>query len=227
MPTDEIIVLACSRKWGGRCVAGVSTQSGRWLRPVLSRPRDGLGPYYWRIDGRAIRPLDVVSLEHDGELADPSQPENVAVGSSRWKLAGAVDPADAAEMLASHLTDGPGLLGNRGAAMPEEEAAKGVEASLALVRPLEVEFHLEPPWEGTGKRRPRVQFDLNGQHYDLAVTDYVVAPRLMAAGLGRHEISSLGFAADASVHLTVSLAEPRDGWCTKLVAAVMPLPERS
>lgn len=63
------------------------------------------------------------------------------------------------------------------------------------------------------------------QRYDLALTDYLVAPALMNAGLGTHELIALGFDAEADVFLTVSLAEARDGWCTKLVAAVLFLPE--
>jgi hypothetical protein len=35
----------------------------------------------------------------------------------------------------------------------------------------------------------------------------------------------LGLPANADVHLTVSLAEAQEDWCTKLVAAVLFLPE--
>lgn len=225
MPTEEMTVLACSKKWGGRCVAGISSRDGRWLRPVSRLPHGALTPYYYRIEGRDIGPLDVVRFEHEGRLSDPSQPENVAVGEARWQLAGRVEPAGADTVLAPHLVGGPVLLGNRGAAMPEEEAMLGVESSLALVRPREIEFHLEPPWEGTSRARPRAAFELDGQSYDLALTDYLVAPKLMKAGLGSHGLAELGFAPDSGIYLTVSLAEARDGWCTKLIAAVFVLSE--
>ena len=101
---------------------------------------------------------------------------------------------------------------------------QGVEASLALVRPESPEFRLEPPRQGTGRPRPRAGFELCGQHYDLALTDYVVAPRLMNAGLGSHDLPALRLDDEADIYLTVSLAETRDGWCTKLVAAVLFLP---
>jgi hypothetical protein len=226
MPVDEMVVLACSKKWGGRCVAGVSRGTGRWLRPVLPRSEGGLGSYYWRIGGHEIGPLDVVRFEHRGELDDPTQPENVEVTDSRWELIDRVDRVSAYDTLSPHLVEGPRLLGNRGAAMPESEASRGVEASLALIAPGRIEFHLEPPYDGTSKLRPRVRFELHGQDYDLALTDYLVRPRLLRAGLGHHDIADIGIEPASGILLTTSLAEAREGWCTKLVAAVLPLLER-
>jgi hypothetical protein len=227
MPVDEIVVLACSRKWGGRCVAGISTETGRWLRPVSNLRHSELTPYHFQIDGHEIEPLDIVRFEHEGELGDPSQPENVLVSDSRWQLAGRVDPVDAYDTLSPHVVEGQVLLGNRGTAVPADEAMRGVEASLALVRPSALEFHLEPPWEGSDRPRPRASFALGGHEYELALTDYLVAPRLIRAGMGSHRPSDLGFAPNSDVYLTVSLAEARDGWCTKLIAAVLFLPEEA
>jgi Dual OB-containing domain len=134
-------------------------------------------------------------------LSDPSQPENVAVDESPWRLTGRLDPEDAGRMLSPHLVEGQVLLGNRVSAVPEAEAMLGVSASLALVRPGAVELHLESPREGTSRPRPRVGFELDGHGYDLALTDYLVAPSLMKAGLGGHGFSELGFAEGAEVFL--------------------------
>ncbi len=226
MPVDEVLILACSKKWGGRCVAGISRKTGNWVRPVSNHLHGELYPYHYRVDGHDIEPLDVVGFEHGGQIDDPSQPENVKVGASRWWLTGRVDRTDAAAVLEPHLVNGPALLGNRGSAVTEEQAMRGVDASLALVRPRSTKFHLEPPWEGAGRSRPRAGFELGGEDYDLALTDYLVAPRLMNAGLGTHSLTDLGFDAEADIYLTVSLAEARDDWCTKLVAAVLCLPKK-
>ncbi len=177
------------------------------------------------MDGRDLKPLDIVRIEYGENLNDPAQPENVEVGISPWQLIGRVDPADADNLLSPHLVDGPTLLGNRGGAVPEEKALRGVEASLALVRPNRPEFSLEPPWPGKMRSRPRIRFELGGQSYDLALTDYFVAPRLTKAGIGSHGLADLGLRDDSGLFLTVSLAEPQDGWCTKLVAAVLVVPE--
>jgi hypothetical protein len=225
MPSDEMLVLASSKKWGGRCVAGISKRTGGWMRPVTRRSHGELTTYHCRIDGRDIEPLDVVRLEHGENLGDPTQPENVEVGAERWQLARRLDLEKAGGVLARHLADGPRLLGNRGSAIPVEEATRGVEASLALIRPESLELHLEPPREGASRPRPRARFALAGRRYDLALTDFLVAPRLARAGLGVHAPAELGLLANADVHMTVSLAEAREGWCTKLVAAVLFLPE--
>lgn len=225
MAVDEILVLANSKKWGGRCVAGVSTRGGRWVRPVSGHPHGVLKPRHHRIDGRDLEPLDVVSFEHDGRVDDPSQPENVRVGSARWWLTGRVATSEAPTVLSPHLVKGPTLLGNRGAAMPEDDAMQGVDASLALIRPAQLDFCLESPAEGTSRPRPRARFELDGQSYDLALTDLLIRPRLLRAGLGAHDLADLGLDPTADILLTVSLAEAREGWCTKLVAAVIALPE--
>lgn len=226
MPVAEIVVLANSKKWGGRCVAGVSTRDGRWVRPVSSGPHGTLSPRQYRVDGRDLRLLDIVSFEHDGPAGDPSQPENVEVGDSRWWLTGAVDSAEALDHLSPHLIAGPTLLGNRGTAVPEAEASKGVDASLALVRPAEIEFCLDPPLGGTSKPRPRARFNLGGERYDLALTDFLVRPRLLKVGRGAHGLERLGLDPTADVLLTISLAEAREEWCVKLAAAVLILPRR-
>ena len=227
MQVDELLVLACSKKWGGRCVAGVSKRTRGWLRPVSDRPHRELAARHYRVDGRELEPLDIVRIEHGDNLDDPSQPENVEVGAARWELVERVNPADAGRVLSRYLVDGPALLGNRGKAMPEEMAMEGVEASLALVRPGCAQFRLEPPYSEESPTRPRVLFELDGQDYDLALTDYLVAPRLIAAGLGVHGLADLGLPAESDMLLTVSLAEPKEEWCIKLVAAVLLLPGES
>jgi hypothetical protein len=181
-------------------------------------------PVHYRIDGRDIRPLDVVRFEHGGSTGDPTQPENVEVEIAPWGMVGRIDPGRAYGELEPVLAPGPSLLGNRGAAVVEATALRGVESSLALVEPTATEFVLEPPREGSSRSRPRAVFYLDSRRYDLALTDYLVRPRLMQMEHGRYELSDLGFDSDDEVLLTVSLAEARDGWCTKLVAAVLLLP---
>jgi hypothetical protein len=227
MAVDEIVILANSFKHGGRCVAGISMRSDDWVRPVSTHPHGELYPYHYRVDGQDVELLDVVGFEHGDIARDPCQPENVEVGDGRWWRTGRLGLEDAARTLRPKLADGPRLLGNRGAAMPEEEALRGVDASLALVWPEEVEFRLDPPREGMARLRPRVKFTLGDQDYDLPLTDTSVRPKLIRKGLGTYDCADLGLDLGVAPLLTVSLAEPREGWCTKLVAAVMPTPWRS
>lgn len=223
MPTEEILVLASSRKLGGRCVAGI-TRSGEWVRPVSNEPH-GLFQIECEVDGRLPEVLDVVRFPYVKRLADSAQPENVLIDGSEWELRRKLPPEEANERLHQFLATGPRLLGNRGRAMKEEEAAEGVEASLALIEPRSgIELIMHPPEEEQGKHKPRVGFDFASTRYELPVTDIPVEEAIRDAGVGRYEPEELGFDASGTVFLTVSLGEAYNGWHYKLAAAVLFLP---
>jgi hypothetical protein len=195
VPTDEIIVLANSRKLGGRCVAGISTRSGCWVRPVSRLPHGQLEPAHCRVEGRQAQLLDVVEIE------------------------------EAYQRLRPHLTRGPRLFGNGGAAVPDETAQQGMGASPALVqstRPLE--FLQVPPHPGKVRRRQQVRFRLGPQTYELVLTDFTVGPSMAPLDCGEYSAVDLGLAAGAHSLVTVSLGEPHEGWRPKLAAAVLLLP---
>lgn len=221
MPTAEIIVLAASKKLGGVCVAGVSTRTGRWARPVSDLEHGELEPAHCSVVGRRPLPLDVVRFAYDRELDDPAQPENLLLAEGRWRLVARLDPATVYERLASCISSGPRLLGNLGRAVPSDRAERGMASSLALVEPEEPTFKVVKQSE---RLRPRIEFALRGQRYDLGITDFEVGPRLQRAGEGTHELGELGFPPCGRLLLTISLGEPLDAWRWKLVAAVLRLP---
>lgn len=223
MPTEEILVLASSRKHGGRCVAGV-TRAGTWVRPV-SVGSHGLFKAECGVDGRWPEVLDVVRFGYSKRTEDPAQPENFLIDGSEWELRKRLDPAEAAGSLRRFLTAGSKLLGNRGKAVKDEVAAEGVETSLALIAPRSgIELILSPPEDGQGKPRPRVVFDLGRTRYDLPVTDIPVEEAIREAGVGVYDPEDLGFDATGTVLLTISLGEEFEGWHYKLAAAVLFLP---
>jgi hypothetical protein len=169
--------------------------------------------------------LDIVRFEYVEQLDDPAQPENLLIKDEPWELVGNVAPAEAFGRLQGHLATGPELLGNCGRAVPHEVAEEGVDASLALVEPdRPLRFKTESAHEVGGSLRPRVEFSLRGQGYDLGITDFVIAPRLRALGCGDHSEDRLGLAGASHLLLTISLAEPLDEWHWKLVAAMLFLP---
>lgn len=223
MPTEEILVLASSRKHGGRCVAGI-TRSGEWVRPVSGDAR-GLVKAECGVERRWPEVLDVVRFGYSKKLEEPAQPENFLIDGSAWELRRRLKPTEAGETLHRFLASGPRLLGNRGRAMPEGEAAEGVEASLALIEPRSgIELALTPPEDGQGKPRPRVTFRFASKEYELPVTDIPVERAIREAGIGRHDPEDLGFDGSGTVFLTVSLGEAYEGWHYKLAAAVLFLP---
>lgn len=120
---------------------------------------------------------------------------------------------------------GPTLFGNRGKAVAEDEAAEGVEESLALVEPTgPVEFIMKPPGETYGKHKPRAVFHLARCRYELGLTDMHVEKAVLKAGIGKYTAEELGFGAAANTLLTISLGEAHEGWHTKLAAAALFLP---
>lgn len=222
MPTEEIVVLASSKKLGGRCVAGISINSGAWVRPVSNFGEGELYPHQCRVDGRLPSPLDVVEFAYVGPVEDPAQPENVLVADEAWRLTETLDPVNAYDRLTRFLSPGPGLFGNRGKAVDEEVAAAGLAASLELVEPSgDVEFSLEPPFKPGGPSRTRVTFSLAGQTYDLPVTDFWVRPRLLKLEFGRFSPEQVGLDPARRLLLTVSLGGAKFGAHWKLVAAVL------
>jgi hypothetical protein len=224
MPQEEMIVLASSRKLADRCVAGISTASGEWVRPVSAIP-GGLRKFQCKVNGRWPEPLDVVRFGYVEQLKHPAQPENVLIDETEWELVERVDPGGAYAELENGLELGPALLGNRGKAVKGTVAAEGVEASLALVEPTApIAFLMRPPEETYGKLKPRALFELAGEEYELGLTDIVVESRVREAGVGTYSGGDLGFDDSDATLLTISLGEVYRGWHSKLAAAVLFLP---
>jgi hypothetical protein len=219
-----MIVLANSRKMGGRCVAGISLETGEWVRPVSSRPEGELHPGDCAVAGRAPRALDVVRFPYRDRLDDPAQPENALIDGGGWELARAVDPAEAYALLRPHLEPGPALLGGTEKGVPDAVAQAGLESSLCLVEADSIQFVSEAPFRQGGPRRARAIFELAAQWYDLGITDSVVAPRLKGVEHGTYSALDLGFLAPAHTLLTVSMTEPLNETRWKLAAAVHLLP---
>ncbi len=62
----------------------------------------------------------------------------------------------------------------------------------------------------------RVDFDYNGVHYNMAVTDRAFKKRFVAKGAGDYPLATETYAC-------LSLGEPNDGYRFKLAAAVFEL----
>ena len=99
MSYERILVVANSRKTGGRCVAGVSLRNGRLVRPVSPRGNGELSDRECGVGGRTPRLLEVVSFAHRGPEDDPAQPENVVIANAPWKLEGLANPGKALALL--------------------------------------------------------------------------------------------------------------------------------
>jgi hypothetical protein len=164
--------------------------------------------------------LDVIEIPLEGPRQTSYQRENWLVRAERWRLKrrpGSVD------VLQGHIDTGPQLLGgssDRVAVSMLHERA--VQDSLALIRPDGDRVTWISTTSYLGHPQIRAEFRLSNQIYNLSVTDPIWEMKVPAA-VGRYSSSDLGIAPARPLLLTISLGEPFNGDCYKLVAGVIVL----
>ena len=220
---QEIVCLANSCKNGGRCVAGLRLDGGGWVRPVSTEPEGVLQAWHYTLAGGGEAALlDVLKMRLVCPQPAPHHPENWLMDTGQWEPAARGRSPEVREVLLRSVTNGPELLGGTQSrieykALQREPAIE----SLALVRPHGLHWVIEEGHQG-GKRRMRAAFTLAGVAYSLPLTDPVWMKRLASLPCGSHICE----ANEQGILLTISLSEPfaGDGFCYKLVAAVIMLP---
>src|SRR5919201_1330178 len=137
----EIVCLANSKKMGGRCVAGVRTDGGGWVRPLARTEHGGLNVVHRRPrDGSEPKLLDVLAIRVGKQRPEPHQPENWEIIEKPWRRVERSVPPDLASLLHAHLHDGSPLFEtptDRVSFATLEQTPAGY--SLALVAPDVVE----------------------------------------------------------------------------------------
>jgi hypothetical protein len=211
----DILCLANSFKRDGRCVAGVRLDTGEWIRPVTDSP-DGTLPYErGEIDGAPIRPLDVLRVRLDRPAPRLHQPENWTIGHEPWTLVTPGRYPEALSRLKPLLRGQRAVLGTTGDRISLEEIrCLKDHTSLTLIKAARPEFRRV---QSDGKEQMRCRFRHGLAEYDLSVTEDRNALRDfgMPVGDGPHRSSR-------DWYLTISLTEPWNGSCYKIVAGAMP-----
>ncbi len=218
----EIICLANSIKHGGRCVAGLRTDGRGWLRPVSNKDDGALAYYHYRYaDSTPAQTLDVMRVGVDRPRPLPFQPENWLIDGKPWQLVARPLRPEQMALLRKAINCGPLLLHSETDRVPPAlAAAANIPHSLELIAPRRIELY---PIPGRADQpRARAKFKLgDARHavsYDLSLTDPLWREEALRAGKIAIEQSQQPFVA------TVSLGEPFDGNCFKLLAAVILLP---
>ena len=223
--SKRIVCLANSRKLAGRCIAGREwdgEQVGGWVRPVSEREGQEVSEYERQYeDGSDPRVLDVI----DVPTIKPAVPKARRWQSENWLLdeewywckAGRVSWFDLPAFLDDERPlwlDGFHTYQGRNDRIPLSEMA-GVAGSLRLVEVAELALVVLTPGEAFGNRKRRVQgrFRHAGRDYALWVTDPACERRFLAKLDGCYRVERC--------FLTISLGEPFDGYCYKLIAAVI------
>lgn len=210
--TKRVVCLANSRKLGDRCIAGKELPPvgrGLWVRPVSSRPNQSVA---WRerryADGTEPRVLDILELPVGSPVPKGHQQENWLLDTSRtWKKIGRLTWNEL-----SRLEDQVGPLFGR--SLPSDRlplgAVEALRESLRLIRVPQVTLSVGPHF---GKRRLRGHFRFFGTDFDLGVTDPVFEQYYLTLPDGEYPLWG--------AYLTISLGEPWEGACYKLIAAIM------
>ena len=225
MPSFDLICLANSSKHGSRCLAGLRVDGGGWVRPVSNQEYGELRyDQYHLPDLTEPHMFDVIRVGLSHPQPKPHQPENWLVDNSAWDLLERPASADHAGVVAASVLRDSQLFGNTQRSVPQAQFRKGAaRESLALVEPTDIRWRTE---FSTYELRnvSRVLFRLGDVSYNLPLTDPAYAGSLQRRDEGDYRSSDLGIPEDGPILFTISLAEPFEGMCYKLVAAVVAVP---
>ncbi len=232
MPTFEIICLANSIKHGGRCIAGLKTDSTGWLRPISAK-RDGTlyEEHYTLADGEEPQLFDVIKLECTQPYLSCHQPENWIINDRRpWQRSGTPDLTLLRRIINPEVVKHKGattLLGSADHRVAYTQLkTNAIAASLALIKPTSLSWQVLG--SGNTGKKIKASFQLGDIAYELPVTDPIWRKRLADFEMGQYTslevietLELTDFEPDRFL-LTVSLGEPfDDDFCYKLVAAVI------
>ena len=220
--TRRIVCLANSRKMQGRCVAGRELNAGvvgSWIRPVSDRPTEEVSEYERQYqDGSDPRVLDIIDVpliesrpkdyQQENWLLDP-QLYWVKTGTLPWE-----DLFSLQDRRGPLWINGNSSYNGLNDRIPLAQAI-GLRSSLKLIHVRNLELKVSAPGEAFGntKRRVQARFAFDGMDYWLWVTDPIAERQYLAESDGEYAVGE--------AYLTISIGEPYQDYCYKLVATVI------
>jgi hypothetical protein len=211
----QLICLANSWKHGDRCIAGINSLKGQWIRPVSDLP-DGRIPKEMRLIG-GTEPALLEVLEIPLAKTGPDfgfECENLSVLPGTWRRVGKVPPG----FLNKYCSNEEYILHNDQRYVTVsylQSLPISQRRTLQLVKAVELSVRTvgQAKWEGS-------LVTATGQRLTAMITDPVFIRRL-----------ELGYRPQNPYLVTVSLSMPwrPADWegndpCWKLIAAVVELP---
>lgn len=226
MTEFEIICMANSRKMGGRCIGGLKTDGSGWIRPVIAGSPLRLDHCKYP-DGGQIAKLDVMKVRCTKRVQDKVQPENWLISKrdpfalKSRRRSGKFFRSEVLPAIAANISSGPELIhGYNGRVNIEEISDSEIKQSLAIVEPQSLRWTART--NTRGDRQIRAFFNLGGHHYNLPLTDDdYEASNLSEMQTG--ETIEVAESDEKKILFTISLGQPLEGNCYKLVAGVIML----
>jgi hypothetical protein len=167
----DVAILTKSSKNKGYCVAGIDTQSGRWIRLVSSdtETHGSLQNKHMQYeDGGFCRILDVVRVQVKSDCPLPHQPENVLIDEQYfWKKIGECSLRDILKAHPPEIHDF--IFGNLNCYITEDEI-DSIGYSLMLIEV--TQLVISQVQNSFGKRKTKASFRYGHHCYNLlSVTD--------------------------------------------------------
>lgn len=211
MTTIEMVCLACSRKRGELCVAGIDLRSKQWVRLVGCPSGSALSKRYVSYEDRSVvKTLDRVRVPVLDRAPLSFQPENWVIDKEQWWVK---EGEYTSAQLADFCSPPAPIFGNCADSLtPLEVSRMSPSHSLLLIKPNNVTFEIRPNIHG--KFRARALFSFDDCYYDLALTDIVWEREIRRRG-EKHWSPPYEF------YFTISLGEWFQGRHYKLVAGVL------
>ena len=162
------------------------------------------------------KPLDIISVPLTRCSPHSYQSENHIIGEGQWFKHGELPPLGLAD-LCDHVQylwiNGYHSHSRLNDRIPLNIAEETVSSSLLLVKPDNLGIVVD---EGQHLlKKIRSKFRVNGVRYLLPVTDTLIEENYFTKDLGEYTIK------EKHVYLVVSLGEPYEGYCYKLVAGII------
>jgi hypothetical protein len=220
--TKRFICLANSRKLNGRCVAGVEIVNGQptgWIRPVSGHGHGEVSESDRRYkEGGDPALRDIIDATFKEAKPEGHQPENWLIDDQYyWVKRGRFKRTDLAAFV---VPEGPlwgfgrsTYNGCNDELTPAEAKASGSSLALIWVKQLEIRVFQPGLKFGDTKRRVQGRFKWGGRAYWLWVTDPVVERAYLRVADGQYMLGPH--------FLTISIGEPKDDRCYKLIAGII------
>jgi hypothetical protein len=214
-----IVCLANSRKRGKRCIAGkeiVHNQlTQNWIRPVSSHGSGELSETEVMLkQGKGPKLLDVVTIPIERQQAHAYQTENYLIDSDqRWienpplpisLLPSLSDSVDTIWINGYHSSRG------NNDRIPLEYMTNGLDSSLLLIKPDFLTIRVSTQY----RSKVRAYFGYKNQEYNFSISDLAVELHYETKPNGEYPITD-------DAYLCISLSEPFEGNCYKLVAGII------
>lgn len=217
-----VVCLANSKKPGGRCVAGIELSGGQiadWIRPVPDASGSAV-PMRDRSYSNGADPevLDVMEIAIGDHAPLDHHPENwIYDGSHSWAKTGSIAWADLGQFESAHDDLWIGAAGDSYHGMNDritQLEASNVSNSLRFLHVSDIALEVAVfTTSYSSKRRVQGHFTYQGHGYALWVSDPIVEAEFLALENGRYDLGD--------AYLTVSISDPLDGLCYKVIAALI------